>query len=647
MNWDKEHPESPSGMGYDPPGVYNNIVDTRWDCCGACVLRMEEAEILTFPSIYMVISGTLAVRDQCGTLGNVYSHVTIPIKPGGLSTISFSGSELIAVSGSTIGSFDPAIPPSCRTYGAADPMWETLTQSWDDTTTTVTTSYVTMGPPYWPILSPPVELLEYDPTWKAKCPYWHTAGNNFDAFYHGIFDPPRILTPVSAMAPQTTSTSHVVKHAPWKTAAPAGIISLNGPSATSTALARVEPSVSYASESDVDPTQSSADDPREPKGTLVQSTPVSTILNSEGGSKDSLSQKGGPQAGSDPLLDSSTKMIPSVTIDQPIVSADSALFYSIGEQTLSPGGPAITISGTSYSMADGATALLVGSSTIPLNAQSNPPALSINGQVYSADTRPRLKFRGSEIVAGGPTITISNVPYALDPSATALYVGSGTIVNPSIQQPTSQTNPPDNEEGVAPAYLIIGSSTTTLQPPAKSQPQTLTINSTPYTANPSSAFIIGTQTLSPGSPAITINSTLYSLPPLPSPSFSSSSTPTAAQIQAAITVNSTVYTCIQNTPCTIASQVLRPNGTITVGAETLVYGPGGIDVISATAIVETASRGEIITSHVDGLVPIGEETDTAVPGTGEVEGAASIRRVELGLWMCIVLGILFIRALFV
>ena len=458
---------------------------------------------------------------------------------------------------------------------------------------------------------------------------------------------PRILTPVSAMAPQTTSTSHVVKHAPWKTAAPAGIISLNGPSATSTALARVEPSVSYASESDVDPTQSSADDPREPKGTLVQSTPVSTSLNSEGGSKDSLSQKGGPQAGSDPLLDSSTKIIPSVTIDQPIVSADSALFYSIGEQTLSPGGPAITISGTSYSMADGATALLVGSSTIPLNAQLNPPALSINGEVYSADTRPRLKFRGSEIVAGGPTITISNVPYALDPSATALYVGSGTIVNPSIQQPPSQTNPPDHEEGVAPAYLIIGLSTTTLQPPAKSQPQTLTINSTPYTANPSSAFIIGTQTLSPGSPAITINSTLYSLPPLPSPSFSSSSTPTAAQIQAAITVNSTVYTCIQNTPCTIASQVLRPNGTITVGAETLVYGPGGIDVISATAIVETASRGEIITSHVDGLVPIGEETDTAVPGTGEVEGAASVRRVELGLWMCIVLGILFIRALFV
>ncbi|KAL8989596.1 MAG: hypothetical protein Q9169_008325 [Polycauliona sp. 2 TL-2023] len=48
LDWDKEHPGAPSGKGYDPPGVYNNIVDTRWDCCGACVLEMEGAEILYF-----------------------------------------------------------------------------------------------------------------------------------------------------------------------------------------------------------------------------------------------------------------------------------------------------------------------------------------------------------------------------------------------------------------------------------------------------------------------------------------------------------------------------------------------------------------------------------------------------------------------
>ena len=137
----------------------------------------------------MVIFGTLAARNQCGTLGKVYSHVKIPIKPGGLSTLSFSASYLAADHGSSVGSFDPPLPASCRTYGAADPIWSTLTQSWDNTTTIFTTSYVTMGPPFWPILSPPVELLEYDPKRKAKCPYWHTEGNTFDAYYHGIFDP--------------------------------------------------------------------------------------------------------------------------------------------------------------------------------------------------------------------------------------------------------------------------------------------------------------------------------------------------------------------------------------------------------------------------------------------------------------------------
>lgn len=143
----------------------------------------------TFPSIYMAISGTLAVRDRCGILGNVYSHVTIPIKPGGLSTISFYSTYLIAGPGpSTFGSFDPALPASCRTYGAADPVWTTETKPLSNTTTTKSTSYLTVGPPFWPILSPPVELLEYDPQWKARCTRWDTEGADF-AFYQGIFDP--------------------------------------------------------------------------------------------------------------------------------------------------------------------------------------------------------------------------------------------------------------------------------------------------------------------------------------------------------------------------------------------------------------------------------------------------------------------------
>ncbi|KAI4259963.1 MAG: hypothetical protein L6R42_004283 [Xanthoria sp. 1 TBL-2021] len=497
------------------------------------------------------------------------------------------------------------------------------------------------------------------------------------------------------MAPQTTSTSHVVKHAPWKTAAPAGSISLGGPSATSTALlSRAESGVSSTGGSDTDPTQSSVDDPRSTQETVIASTEPSST-NHHSGDR-------GTQLGPDPLppqpspppppidyefdqrpvynvkggkltpggpavtvegvqysldasapallsdsqtisLDSPTKMIPSLTIDQQTVSADRATIYSIGEQTLSPDGPAITIS-------ESATALLVGGSTIPLGApQSDPPPISINGEIYSADTRPRLKFKGSEIVAGGAPVTINNVPYALDPSATALYMSSSAVAVSSLtQQHSRQSQRPDEGALASAPLIIIDSSTTTLQPSAKDQPQTITINSTPYTANPASAFIIGTQTLAPGSSAITINSTRYSLPPLPTTAPPSSSTPTAPQIQAAITVNSVVYTCRQNTPCTIASQVLSPNGTITVGSETLVYGEGGIDVISQTEIVETPSLRPVITSHISGLTPIGEETATpaAGTGTGREEGGAVVRKVDgvilLGMLVGVV-GVLLLK----
>ncbi|KAL8774851.1 MAG: hypothetical protein Q9209_000790 [Squamulea sp. 1 TL-2023] len=482
-----------------------------------------------------------------------------------------------------------------------------------------------------------------------------------------------MLTPVSAMAPQTTSTSRTVQHAPWKTAAPAGSVALDGPSPTSTILSTAGSSVISTSKGSIDPTQSSNDDSGNPQQpSLQESVPLSTpepTGNPEPRSTNDRPSHSGTLAIPDPLsrqssfsvsyelderpvydvggekitlgglavtvkgveisldasatgllsgsenifVDSPTKTIPSLTIDHQTISANSASMYIISEQTLSPNGPAITLSGTTYSLAVSATALLVGSSTISLGApQSAPPTLHISGTTYTADTQPRLRFQATEVIAGGPSVTISNVPYALDASATMFYIGSSRIaVSSLLQQASSPSLLPDND-GVVAVPLVVGSSTTTLQVASGDQSPTIIINATPYTANTASAFIIGTQTLAPGSPAITINSTRYSLPSIPT-----SSSVTAAQAQAAISVGSSLYTCRQNAPCTIASQVLRPNGTITVGAETLVYGEGGIDVIKEEKTTLGAERGEVITSHISGLTPIGEETGTAqAAGTG-------------------------------
>lgn len=354
-----------------------------------------------------------------------------------------------------------------------------------------------------------------------------------------------------------------MKHAPWLTAAPAGTVSFDGPSPTPTALATPDSSVFY--------------DPHIAQETSVQSTSVSspdhnldTDTNSHFGDRDTRAEPdpllqpssstldyklesrpvynvngqkitpGGSAVVVDGVqyslekpatallsgsrivpLDPPTKSFPGLTIGQQTISTGTASINTITEQTLQPEAPAIPVSGTSYSLAKSATALVVGSSTLVLDAfQPDSPPLSINGKVYSADVRPRLKFKGSEIVAGGPPVTIKNVAQSLDPSATAVYVGSNTIAVSSLTQPSSgQSNLPDIQHTTLYPFVIIGSSTTTLHPSAANHPLTLTINSDPYTANPQSAFIIDSQTLAPGGPAITINSTRYSLPPLPTSSF--------------------------------------------------------------------------------------------------------------------------------
>ncbi|KAL8803921.1 MAG: hypothetical protein Q9182_002888 [Xanthomendoza sp. 2 TL-2023] len=276
------------------------------------------------------------------------------------------------------------------------------------------------------------------------------------------------------------------------------------------------------------------------------------------------------------------------------------------------------------------------------------PQLTINGETILPDNQSRVNNDHEELPAAGPTVTIRSTPYALAPSSTALVTGSSTI---GIQQQGVIVNEDSTAPNLRGVYktpqhtglaLVIGSATSTLDPSAQDQPPIITVNSIRYTIDLSSVFTIGSQTLAPGSPAITINSTAYSLhqvaplrtlaAPPPSPN---ASLPTAGE--AVVTVASRVYTCHQNTPCTIASQILKPNGSITVGAEKVVYGEGGIDVVRESKVVVTPSRGEVKTSHISGLTPIGEETGTApapAPGRGDAEsGGGKDKALIRRKWM--------------
>ncbi|KAL8639060.1 MAG: hypothetical protein Q9228_003859 [Teloschistes exilis] len=339
--------------------------------------------------------------------------------------------------------------------------------------------------------------------------------------------------------------------------------------------------------------------------------------------------------------------LPDIQIGGKTYQANKDSQYIVGDQTLRPNGPPAVIDHVTYSIAPSASAIVSNGHTITLApSRQDPAVVIIDNQPFSQDTQPRITIHGQEIVAGGPSITIDHTPYAIASAGDTLIAGTSAIPleTHAVPQPggnsaspnTNNNNNNNNHAGSNDMALIIknpgsrAASTLPIAHPSSpnrlAENAILTINGKAYTADSSSHFIIGSQTLAPGSPAITVGGTPYSLRPIPqsipqeqqrttSPSPSTQTTPTPYAI---FTLNNSTYTCTRNQNCTIASQTLTPNGTITVGDETVVYGTNGIDVVKPQTQSAGESRGEVITSHISGLTPLEEATRTTA-GTGAAE----------------------------
>lgn len=150
---------------------------------------------------------------------------------------------------------------------------------------------------------------------------------------------------------------------------------------------------------------------------------------------------------------------------------------SIAGSTLTPGAPAITISGTPISI--GSSGLVIGTGTpIPLtNAFPSQIITTLANQAMTILPNA-VEIAGTTLTPGAPALTISNIPISLGSSA--LIIGSATIPLPSA----------------APITTITGQLITTLANQA-------------LTAAPTAVEIAGT-TLTPGA-GITLNGTLISL----------------------------------------------------------------------------------------------------------------------------------------
>jgi hypothetical protein len=194
------------------------------------------------------------------------------------------------------------------------------------------------------------------------------------------------------------------------------------------------------------------------------------------------------------------KDAPTITFNGFTATPDSSSECVLDEQTLKPGGPAITISGTQVSLAPGASAIVVGSSTSVLVASGSPgdkaqddspaPVLTLTANSNSASEY----IVGDQMLKQGGAITISGTPISLDPQVTALVVGSSTMPIAVVPYGGDQAQ----QEGVQLAA----------KPPAR-----LTLAGTTATLNSASEYVIADQTLRPGEPAITVSGTPISIAP--------------------------------------------------------------------------------------------------------------------------------------
>jgi hypothetical protein len=241
---------------------------------------------------------------------------------------------------------------------------------------------------------------------------------------------------------------------------------------------------------------------------------------------------------------------PVLTVGSSTVTADSQGQFVVGTNTLKPGGPAVTVDGSTLSLGPGGTIAIINGVTqtlVNVPMITSPPVLTVGGYIVSATLigGTTQLIIGGQTLSPGSAVTISGTTYSLPSS------GSGTVIvvngvtstfNPnqllgqqsivaSVRDGTTafifgpgQTLTPGGVLTVSGttfsmplgpgSVVVINGVTSTLSPGFITAAPALTINGQTYTANVrdgTTEFVIGPgMTLRPGE-VLTISGTTYSL----------------------------------------------------------------------------------------------------------------------------------------
>jgi hypothetical protein len=130
---------------------------------------------------------------------------------------------------------------------------------------------------------------------------------------------------------------------------------------------------------------------------------------------------------------------PSLTIGSETIIANSQNQYIVSGQTLSPGGTAITVSGTTISLAPSATAVIINGVASSLAQPLGNiwtmavPALTLNDRTYTANRAGYITITpGTVLKPGGEAVTVNGTTLSLDHGGTAVVIqGRTSMLQPA------------------------------------------------------------------------------------------------------------------------------------------------------------------------------------------------------------------------
>ncbi|MCJ1472704.1 hypothetical protein MMC13_001353 [Lambiella insularis] len=229
---------------------------------------------------------------------------------------------------------------------------------------------------------------------------------------------------------------------------------------------------------------------------------------------------------------------PVVSIGSSALSMNADSAYLFGSQTLAPGGPALTFSGTTISLGLSGNNIINNGMTSPLVSPYTQPVITLGSLAVTPAASSAYLINGHTLVPGGPALTLSGSTLSL-PSA-----GSNILLNGT----PSPLSPP-----LTASILAIGSLTLTLAA--------------------SSIYLINGHTLLPGGPALTLSGSTLSL------------LPSGKLILNGVPVSPPPPPVLITGPQGVGTRTLVPGELLTLGSDVLSLAPSGaaVVVVSGTA----------------------------------------------------------------